>query len=513
MTNFCGIRRLSNRLARRLDVVRDERGIAMIVALGMLIVVSISVTASITYSSASQRSSGLSRSDQIAYALAEAGLNNSIAVLGTPDANALDSTILTPTSGGVTCPDGAGTCFQNSYEGGTAYWRGTLDTTTNVWTVTSWGVSAAAAAGSEQDYKRRLIATVPILADPTQPANATAWNYVFATKTSNATTCDVTVNNNAVVDMPFYVAGNLCLDNNAGVLEPDHSKPLTLTVIGKLKIASGGSSTYVGQSTSYITNANIGGGCVQNISSAGHTCTTADKFYATNYTQTPQPITAPTPEWTSWYAAAKPGPSYPCTTTSGTVPAWDNNGVQNLATNGSAGTFDLTPASSYTCRRVENSQTIGELSWNSSTRVLTVKGVMYFDGSMSFSGTSTYQGSGTIYLSGSLSGSGKLCAVLVSGACDFNSWNPSAEMLIFVAQGSGNSATFVNGTHFQGGVQAKNNILLENNTIAEGPMIASTLTISNNVTIKPMPQLTQLPLGAPGNPNTHASPVAPSYGG
>jgi Tfp pilus assembly protein PilX len=501
---------------RRLILQRlagEERGIALLVTLGMLMVISISMTAAITYSTSNGRSSGLSKSDQVSYALAEAGVNNAIAVLANPNLNALDPAILTPSSGGVACPDGVGTCFTNSYDGGSVRWRGVLNGTTNVWTVTVWGIVGAAAAGGSQDYVRRLTVTVPILADPTQPANATAWNYVFATKTSNSTTCDVTVNNNAVVDMPFYVAGNLCLDNNAGVLEPDHAKPVTLTVLGKLKIASGGSSTYVGQTTSYITNANIGGGCTQSITSAGHVCTTADKFYVTNYSQAPQALIAPTPDWTAWYSAAKPGPAFPCTTASGTTPVWDNNGVLNLATNGSAGTFDLTPAASYSCKRVESGQTVGELSWNATTRVLTVTGVMYFDGSMSFSGTSTYQGSGTIYLSGSLTASGKLCAVLVSGACDFASWNPSSEMLIFVAQGSGNSATFVNGTHFQGGVQAKNNILLENNTIAEGPMIGHTLTISNNVTIKPMPQLTHLPLGAPGNPNTHASPVAPSYGG
>ena len=44
-------------------------------------------------------------------------------------------------------------------------------------------------------------------------------------------------------------------------------------------------------------------------------------------------------------------------------------------------------------------------------------------------------------------------------------------------------------------------------------MISGTLTIGQGVSMKPLPGITDLPVGAPGNPNTQGVPEAPSYGG
>jgi hypothetical protein len=494
--------------------LRDERGVSLVVALGILLVLSLTTVGTIEYTSAGARHSNLSRANTLAQTLAEAGLNDAQARLADPANNALTGSLLTPSSGGVTCPDGVSTCFQSSYEGGSTRWYGTLDTATNKWTIHSWGLTKNPTDPSK-DFQRYIKATTTIFADPSQPYNGTAWNYVLMTKTSNSTTCDVLVDNDAIVDTNFYVAGNLCLDNNAKVLEPDHTKPLTLTVHGKLRIANG--TTSVGNSTTdTVAYARIGQGCTGNIASAGHTCTTADRFWVDDYTTAPETITPPTPDWTGYYAAAKPGPAAGngCTTSTGTVPVWDNDSTLDLATNGSAGTFNLTPVSDYSCKHISSGVTVGELSWVASTRTLTVKGAMYFDGSMTFSGTNYYNGSGTIYLTGTLSTTAttsQLCAAGSSG-CDFNNWDPNTEMLVFILHGSGNSAYFHNGSKFQGGIQATNNIYLENNVNIMGPLLGSTITISNNVVMKPLPQITELPIGAPGNPNTHASPGAPSYG-
>jgi hypothetical protein len=130
--------------------------------------------------------------------------------------------------------------------------------------------------------------------------------------------------------------------------------------------------------------------------------------------------------------------------------------------------------------------------------------------------TNVYNGSATIYLTGTLSYSNdtKLCAVNTGSACDFTTWDPSSEMLIFVVNGgtATNSVVMSNNTHFQGGIQAKKVVDLSNNVVVEGPLIAEQIVISNNVVLKPLPTITELPLGAPGNPNTHASPSAPQYG-
>jgi hypothetical protein len=62
---------------------------------------------------------------------------------------------------------------------------------------------------------------------------------------------------------------------------------------------------------------------------------------------TPPVVPPPTADFATWYANAIPGPKVSCTTSSGTIPTFDNNTTRD----NSVGTvFDLTPTSSYTCR-------------------------------------------------------------------------------------------------------------------------------------------------------------------
>jgi hypothetical protein len=504
---------IRERVAARL---RDERGIAMVMAVGITVVLALSTIAMIEFTSAGSRTSSVSRSYVVAQQLAEAGINDAQARLNDAANNATSPTLLTGTA---PCPGGGNTCFESTYDGGSTRWFGTYDSATSSWTITSWGLTRNPTDGS-LTIQRVLRATTPVVADPTQPNNATAWNYVLSTRASDSTTCDVTVSNNAIVDVNFYVQGNLCLNNNAEILEPDHTRPVELIVHGKLQMSN---NANVGRNSSDpVSEAKIGGGCVSSISHAGHLCTTADDFFVGTYTQSPPQINAPVPDYDGWYDAARPGPRYPCNVTAGPAPwpVWDVDTNLDLATGGNAGTFNLTPAQNYTCRYVQNGQTIGELSWVASTRTLTVRGAVYYDGSMIANNglVNTYDGSGTIYLTGSLTMTNNtmLCGVRNAGSsdCDFESWNPSAEMVIFVANGGGltNSVTLSNNVHFQGGILARRIVDLSNNVHVEGPMISERYTISNNVVLRPLPTITDLPLGAPGNPNTHAQPQAPRYG-
>src|SRR5919201_2532477 len=63
----------------RLPVVKREEGIALIVALGILMVLSIMLTSIIYYTSSSSRDASRSHAGQKAYALAEAALNDAAA--------------------------------------------------------------------------------------------------------------------------------------------------------------------------------------------------------------------------------------------------------------------------------------------------------------------------------------------------------------------------------------------------------------------------------------------------
>jgi hypothetical protein len=371
-------------------------------------------------------------------------------------------------------------------------------------------------------------AGVNIVPQPDQPLNATAWNFVIAWGTSNSTTCDMTLYNTAHIDADLYVEGNLCLENSAKVYQPDDTKPVTLIVKGKLKVDQGtqSSKTKVGESsTDGIERAEIGGGCTTSISSAGHSCSWAtyeDRVWANTVVNgSSTAVPRPTSDHSGWYENSNPGPNHPCNPVS-SVPALENDGTLNLATNGSVGTVDLTPLSNYSCiGRDMNGLKVGELTWDAATKTLTVMGAIYIDGSVLIDDNVLikYQGHASLYLTGTFAmtnGQTRLCAAWSGTDCDFTNWDPNDDMLIVVAHGddgSGNSVSFTQGVQFQGGLFAEKAIDLGQSSRSEGPMIGSTVKISNSVQIKPLPLIDTLPLGAPGNPNTHATPQKPTING
>ena len=125
-------------------LVADERGIALVMALGMLIVCAIMVVTVIDYTSANQRTTSYSKTRVTAFDAADAGMNDSLAVLNLPSNNALDPDILpkchTPnpdtTTPGQTNPTwfssptnftAQSTWSKQTYGNATAYWCGDLD--------------------------------------------------------------------------------------------------------------------------------------------------------------------------------------------------------------------------------------------------------------------------------------------------------------------------------------------------------------------------------------------------
>lgn len=504
--------------------LRDERGSTLVIALGVMTVLAIAAGSTIAYTAANRRHADRSEAQRAALHLAEAGVNNAASVLGHEDVMALDADVLTPADTNPYCPDNTNRCFVQSYVGGETMWYGVLDTGTNTWTITSWGI-VANPSPSLPEIQRQLSATIRIVADPTQPNNATAWNFVVASKTSDSVTCDMTMQNTAAIDAPLYVAGNLCLKNQAKVYEPDAGKPVDLIVKGKLSFENEAS---VGESVSQpITSATVVGGCTTTgIGTAAHPCTPGspsfDPLWADTLTSsTSVTVTHPVVDWEGWYENANPGPRHACDPPS-SAPVFDNDGTLNFASypNGSlSSAVDLTPTSSYSCQGRDGAGAIvGEIAWDNATKVLTVNGVVYIDGPATVTQSASYNGFGVIYLSGSFSmqNLAKLCALLVSGNCDWANWDPNDEMLVISAHGDAGSGVGIdlsNSTQIQAGLFAVHAVSFQNSVIAEGPMIGSTIEIENTVELMPLPEIEELPLGAPGNPNTHASPQRPVYTG
>jgi hypothetical protein len=229
---------------------------------------------------------------------------------------------------------------------------------------------------------------------------------------------------------------------------------------------------------------------------------------------TPPTIAAPAADYDSWYSNALPGPYQGCAVTTGTPPTFDTN---YPVKDNNVPVQNLTPASSYTCRVGPESNPDGELSWNATTRVLTVRGTIYIDGSAKVDNglLNQYNGQATIYLSGTFYLNGKLCGGVVDPNCAFDAWDPNTEMLTFVANGSGtpanvgDSISLANNSSFQGALYATNAITLGNNAMSDGPMVASHIIVSNNVVTSSFPNITTVPVGMPGNPDVYAQPNPP----
>jgi Tfp pilus assembly protein PilX len=556
------------RLRKRLG---EERGFALVIALAVTVVFSMTVVTVIESATSNSRSSDRSKGRISAYSLAEAGINNAASILAKN--NAYDQHVLHPQGSysPADCasppanPAGAGllgnTCspYTWSYDGGTTTMWGWLNAGSSDWTITSTGSVRNAFGGAATT--RTLTATVHVRAAPSQDNYVTAWNYVFV-KDTTPNVCNITLDQTTNFAVSLYVEGNLCFKNSAYIAETNAADPINLEVRNKivwLSGAHGGVGDTGLPSNGQITTAKVANGCASSVGGAGHTCAPpGDTFYVKpgGYTTIAPAISAPlltNTDFTGYYNAAFIRPGDPC----------DNpgpNGATRLADskfdndttplngangNGSAASFDLTPNSSYSCEAKDTAgKVIGELTWDNTAKLLKIRGTIYIDASVTFSQDATYQGvngagvhpsgdytgndaiggQAVLYISGTFSSTGnRLCgwdtvhdqAAVTGGVCDFSKWTPNTSMLMVVAHGSTTSISFGggNGCYVQGAFYSMNLFDAGQQCDIEGPVISSTLTVGQGVSMKPLPGITDLPVGAPGNPNTSGVPEAPSYGG
>jgi Tfp pilus assembly protein PilX len=495
--------------------LRDERGIALVLSLLALLCLSVAATAVIDYTSSNSRSTAVSMGQQNALALAEAGVASALSVINAPSNNAsLQSTL----------PSSLATAFSQTYPTGTAKSWGVLTNTT--WTLYGQGIVRNPTGAAQLTHT--VSEKVDVSTSLVSTLNTQQWDFIMSTATGSA--CDVTIAGGGNTGSPdtilsrLYVFGNLCIGTSQGGVGHVNTGPLL--VKGKVTINEGSSGVgtsgapinelHVGQGCKYLSNT-LHNPCQQGAGSSGK-----DNVYSSVIDNSVAAVTAPVADFAGWYDNASPGPKSACGTTSGTPPVFDNNTVRDTSITTA---FELTPAASYTCRVTSGSTTTGEISWNASTKTLTVAGTIYIDGSAKVTDgvMNQYNGQATLYLSGTFymsSGSG-LCGAILSGNCDFNGWNPNTELLGIVANGNGapspvpaNHSIYLYNAQFQGALYGTNMIRLEGTTQTAGPMVASSVELGYNVstsssTNKAFPVVTSVPAGLPGVPNAHAQPGAP----
>jgi Tfp pilus assembly protein PilX len=543
-------------IARLRKLRMDERGFALVIALALTVVFSMTVITVIEAATSNTHSSDMSKNRVSAYSLAEAGIANANALLS--GKNPYDPHLLHPQGqyAQADCanppanPTGAAllgnTCSPIVYtlDGGTATVWGWLNTSTANWTITSTG-TVTRNAFATQPATKTLTVVVHIRARASQQNVTPAWNYVFV-KDTTSNICNITLDQTTALTSSLYTEGNLCFKNSASVSETNAADPVLLEVRGKLVWLSGASKG-VGQSSPLqeVTSAKIGGGCTTGaVTNAGHVCTRpptgSDYFYVKSggYSQTADAIAAPsltTTDWDNYYQWSTISRLSPCLAGGLASTNFDNDTTRNTSLTTA---FNLTPGTNYTCQtKNSNGFVIGELDWDATSHILSVRGTVFIDGNVTINGLVKYRGvnkygthpSGSdgsdglggmmvMYVSGtvSLSNSGVFCgwdtvhdtAAYNGSNCDFSAWTPGTSMLMFVAKGG---VTLNQSSFFQGAIFSEGNVTLGQSAQTEGPIITNTLTLGQSVQMKPLPGLADLPLGAPGNPNTSGYPEQPSY--
>jgi hypothetical protein len=362
---------------------------------------------------------------------------------------------------------------------------------------------------------RTLSVTTRIQSALTQPLNNMAWNYIYVTKTGDPDGCDQTLSNSVELDTPLYVHGNLCLQNSARITEGP------LVVKGAVFLVN---SSQIGASGSPISEMHVSQGCKASSNPLHLPCrngspSAGDNVWASTITSSPPVIDPPAADFPGWYAAPDSINSISdCTTLAGTPPTFDTNTVRDSSV---TTVQNLTPSSSYTCRKVVDGSTVAEISWNSSTRTLTLKGLVFIDGNATVANgeLNRYNGHASLYLSGTfvMGNSTKLCAVDNGGNCTWEGWDPNTEMLVIVTGGQGGAAgtgigiSLANSVQLQAALYATYGISLGNSVQVEGPMVASEVLITNSIESYDFPFISTVPIGTPGNPNVYAQPQAPTH--
>jgi hypothetical protein len=475
----------------------DERGVALLVAIGVLAVMTIVLSTVLFLTAAGARESQRTNAGQRAHSLAEAGINDAVSVLNANYPGTVkypgDYTLLSA------CPGSYPTiCSRTTtYSSGTVSWSGWLQTPASTpplpagvgwgaqWNITATGTVTNPTSGATS-VSRTVTVVVPVVIPIQAPiGNNNPLNFIYSKG-------NITFQQSVTVASPVYATQNLELQNSSTICEfigcpanPSGAAPNVMAVGGNFLEDQNANKAGHIQGTTDPTydlgQAYIVGQCktkaydnFQNL----HTCQwgSGDQVWAvTNGNTIPanflsfQPaltccapfndIAALAPSqscaqpgcWSnmgSAYISADFSPRQPCA--SGSVPfSFGNdsavNKINNNATPAGSSPIDLTPTSSYSCKSADG---LKEISWDNGTKTLRVQGEVFIDGSATISSGPSAKakvtGQGIIFLTGTFSMKNALMCVNITGSspnfhCDTTPglWDPNVGALVIVADGDG----------------------------------------------------------------------------
>jgi Tfp pilus assembly protein PilX len=522
--------------------LEQEDGIALVMALGITVVLIIFVASMIDYTSSNSRAARLSSSQLTALQYADAGLNTAYSIIVNQKVTALGNPAAANLLGcsgvgGVADATGPSNCAAptakvvcvaatacTSGSAGSAavygYYSGTNPTVFNGISVaaSTWLIIASGYARNPQGTSVIKTTTATVAISPLNAgAVAAVWNHMFLTSPLTPNVCSVDFGgNNMTITDPIYVIGNMCISGQNTTVQETSGQPIDLMVGGKLVMS--GSGAKVGtDSTHPITSGVAVGGCTTvGVTMATTACDSGGYSYWVGSTDTFIPQKAPemlAADIATDYNNSDPGPKHACAAGGLASTTFDGDGLQN----GTNASFELLPGSSYTCvSQSAGGAATGQLSWNNSTKTLTVNGNVFLDGNLTISQSGTYTGSGVVEAAGTITFNGNGTAFCATSPCNtaVNAWqgtSGSNSMLTLVAlKSSATSVIFTdNAQTFQGSIWCQPSstmTFVKNGVTVEGPISIGSFDASfNNAVFKPLPVIKNMPVGAPIPPNTGAS--------
>lgn len=490
-------------------VVREECGVALVMAMLVVGSLTISTAAIVTLVTSNQTAFGRDRQEVLAFNTAEAGLNYGISALAqTVDPNG--AAAYGPGAWYPSTHQSAGTTVAFNDSSGTGvWWANKVDAFT--WQVFARGTSPTARVHRTLSVKVRS-ATQP---GTTIPASQAWAKGLFV---ANPGSSCFTPTGSANLTISVYVKGCIDLSGNVGIQEPATSTAPSVDVVAETTIAFSSGAAQIGTSARPVRSVIAPNGCT---GKSGKICSQpGSNVYAASYTGPSPNLTKPTVDPDARYAEGL-WSSRVCSTGSFT---FDDDTTRNK----SLGTVDLFPSSAYDCRVFNGSGAeVGRLAWNPATGALIVTGLVYIDGDLRMNnntaagyttpGTTTPVGA-TVYVGGTvtMNGTAALCgppSVPSGGACS-GSWDAAQGALFVVAVNTNGSANplalgwHANGTAFYDvAAYVVGQYSANGNSGITGPVLTDTASISGNGTST---DVSNPPPTAPGAATT--SPGSTTWG-
>ena len=288
-----------------------------------------------------------------------------------------------------------------------------------------------------------------------------------------------------------------------------------------IKVTYDDDTNGIGTSGTPIAQANIGGTCTYNANPAHTPCSSADHVYAGTITSTSagsnQALVMPSVDFKYWWANAMPGPKHFCTNANPGLSStfFDNNASTTTGPDGSLTVNgEIAPSnSSYTCQVWSQPPTsgtlLGELSWNHTTHILTIRGTIFVDGNFRFDtdgevvdyhGRATLMSSKDDEIDAVVCAGGTATTDATSCLTNMSSWDPTQNYMVLMSeedneydQGgttcSGNTPPTCYNGHppgaFQGVLYSTADCLIHQNFQDSGPVICNTITLPDESGINP----------------------------